>query len=219
MTALFSDMALLMGGKVGPVYVGGVAMPRVTATTLVVTPIGGVQAGDQIFCFAFNSVGAAATVTTRPSGFTNILTRSNADGGNAIIDRKIATSSEPSSYSWVWNNAGSVVTAVMIAIRGGAALFSAPSAFDANTSANQVLTSITAPSTGVLIGFFSIRNGSASISTPPGGMTQRASTIGLASTIPLVAFDQNPTGAGPTGSRTLVWSASATVVGALIHAY
>lgn len=218
MTMLCDGMLLGAGSVGGFTYVGGVGMPRSTTATIVVDAIPGVIAGDILLAFIANTQAAARTITSRPSGFSNVpgLVRSNADGSNAVIDIKTAAGSEPSTYSWVWNNATSNVVAIMTAWRGPTGVDVSSAAFDTTTSATLALGSITPTVPGVLIGFFGTRLAS-TVTTPPSGMTARATTIGQPSTPSLSAYSLDPSPAGATGSKTLVWSASSVVFGALVQ--
>lgn len=216
---MFSDGMLLGAGGAGSLftYVGGVGMERTTGTaTHVVDAIPGVIAGDTLLCFMLNSNAASRTINSRPSGFSNVLNRANADGGNAILDIKTAGGSEPSTYSWVWNNATSTIASIMIALRAPTGINVNSAAFDTTTSDTQVLGSITPSNPGALIGFFASRL-VATVSTPPAGMTARATTIGKPSTAALSAYSLDPSPSGATGAKTLIWSASAVVVGALVQ--
>jgi hypothetical protein len=161
----------------------------------------------------------SSSITSRPSGFSNVLARSNGDGGNAIIDIKVATGSEPSSYAWTWSNSSGIysIKGVMAAYRGATGVSAASAAFDAGSGTTQVLSSIAPTARGALIAFFSNRSGPATMTTAPSGMTQRVTTQGLSSTNPLTILDLIPSSAGATGTKTAVWSRSQIIVGALVQ--
>lgn len=201
-----------------PMFVGGVAIPSDSGSASVaVNAIPEVQAGDILLCLQYNAQGATRSISSRPSGWSNLLARSNSDGGNAVLDIKTATGSEPGSYTWTWNNSSSITAAAMVAYRNVSAVNAIPGAFDVSEVALQTLSSITPTLPGVLVGFFSVRNSSASVTTTPSGMDVRVPPSVSFGTPKIAVCDLIPSPAGATGTKEMLWSVSNTKLGALIQ--
>lgn len=171
---------------------------------------GTVAAGDLLLIFGHGF--GTAQITTPPSGFSLLVNGANNFG---VIYAKIATGSEPASYSFTFTGSGNG-SAICVAITGqhaGTATSgwfdpaSFPAIFDPGTaSASDAVPSITLTgSTDWLLGFYGAVWATSQAITQPAGFTLRAS-IASGSTVGadvLGTFaDVQSIASGATGIKT-----------------
>jgi hypothetical protein len=184
---------------------------RVTSTaTNEVNAPASIVAGDLLVMVG--SCVVSRSITSPPSGWTQNL--NEADVPSAQVFTKLASGSEPASYTWGWNSSGNNTIAILN-YRNAVGVDLVGSR---TRGSNITVTGagITTTREGVLIGVYST-DVIASVSTPPSGMTQRA--LQNAARPSLAAYDLIPSPVGASGNKNLVWSGAATNVGWLIQIY
>jgi hypothetical protein len=186
-------------------------------TTLTVNKPSGLATGDLMI--AGLDVIGTPTITP-PAGWTAVRTDTNGARMRQAVFYRVASSSEPKSYSWQFSTKGSTA-AIVLAYRGAAT--TAPvidaSSGQANTTTS---TSIGAPgvtTTGqdsVIVGFFGMA-GSSSI-TPPSSAIERAeiSQNGAPDRIVLEAADEILALVGDSGPRVATGTQAQLSVGQLV---
>lgn len=215
MTMLSDGMLLGAGGGAAITFVGSSQLPNAgTGATITIPKPAGIVAGDLIIAFVHaQNASGAATISSRPAGFTNVFSRSDADGRNFFVEIKIATSSEPADYSWTASSAVSVRNGAMVAYRSatGVDVISA-TATGPVSSATINVAGITATQAGALIAVSFVQSTSRVVTTGPAGMTARSPqppAIGV--------YDLIPSPAGATGAKTFVWDGSTNLYGLQIQ--
>jgi acid phosphatase type 7 len=187
-----------------------------TATSLVLPAPAGVQAGDVMI--AQVDVRGGPTITP-PAGWSTIRVDSNPTQMKAAAYYRVATASEPSSYTWTFSTSQ--------AASGGIAAYvgvntSTPIDTSSSAQATTGTTSITAPSVTtagigeMIVGLYT-STGVGTV-TPPAGTSERwdvNSTAGSYKIISEVA-DFVKTTAGPTGDKIATATVSGRNIGQLI---
>ena len=84
--------------------------------TIVLPAISGIEEGDTLL--AFLGTKFSNILLSRPSGAWSNLHEITAPGNKSYIEKKIATASEPATYTWT-TDSKAARTGCMIAIRGG----------------------------------------------------------------------------------------------------
>lgn len=154
-----------------------------------------------------------------PSGW--VLVRSQDDGSSIglAIYRKLASASEPSSYSWTLGSSGRTAAATL-AFRG----VDATTPIDASGSqANAASSTYTAPSVTtstvntLVVSFHTTRNGNSGI-VDPGGMTQvvNIATGAGPNGLSLGVSDVAQAGAGASGDKLSTGNPTLVSLGALV---
>jgi hypothetical protein len=147
-----------------------------------------------------NSGAAASTC----SGFSQIYFDNAAIPSLTILKKTAA--SESGNYT-VANTTTQRLLAEMLVYRGGSATEDVIGTIARATSATQTGSTINALSSGVLLFFSAAGSTSVTISTPPGGMTQRAATVSSGN-YNGATYELTPSAAGATGAKSIVYSAS-----------
>lgn len=189
----------LIGGSLPLAFVAS-DTGRGSGGTLTINKPTGTQAGDILVAVVANAA-FATSISSAPSGWSSWVTNSG-----QFIYYKVAGGSEPASYDWAWasgNTAGCIVT-----YRSGNVGVAGTGASDSTAL------SITPNATGTLLAFYCILNNT-TVSSPPGGMTLRASNLGLG--LSIVVYDQENVGASATGNKALTWSAAGNQRSVLTH--
>jgi hypothetical protein len=200
----------------GIAFVGVASAANATETTLTIAAPGSVSAGNVLLA-AVHVRGKPAV--TAPAGWTLVRSDQNGNAMKAVVYTKVATASEPASYTWTFASAqaaaggitawSGVSTSTPIDAHGG----------QVNLTSSTTITapSITTTTTNtMLVGFFGI--GPATSLTPPAGMTERwdlsstqgsfKATSGAASALQAAA--------GATGTRAATSQNAATNIGQLV---
>jgi Bacterial Ig domain len=196
-------------------FVGVSSAANPTATTLTVAAPAGVSAGNVLLA-AVHVRGQPAI--TPPAGWVLVRQEQNGSNMRAAVYYKVATGSEPGSYTWTF--ASSQAAAGGITAWSGVSTTTPIDAHGGQVNASS--NTITAPSittttaNTMLVGFFGI--GPATSLTPPAGMTERwdvastqgsfKATSGAASALQAAA--------GPTGTRAATSGATSTNIGQLV---
>ena len=137
----------------------------------VVTAPTGMQEGDLIVAVV-TMIDGNNYVTAVPSGF---VVGANYPGEvtSLYIATKVATASEPSTYTFTTENAGDRVYAVVFVFRNATRINTIGSPqFTTNNEVTQTAPSITPSLGGVLIAAFAWERGASTLVTAPTGMTQ-----------------------------------------------
>jgi hypothetical protein len=202
---------LFIGGKKPPVeFVSSSISTSVSSPNSVTAP-SGIAAGDLLLL-----VGASngVTVTSAPSGWDVQLNESPSTPA-AIVYTKIATGSEPSSYSWsLSSSTGNGLAILCYRNATGIDVLGSRTRASSNTSTAPT---ITPTRKGVLVGVFALNRGASTISTAPSDMTSRASEI--SGSYCLAVYDASPSLVAATTARTLMWANSGANVGWQIQIY
>lgn len=163
----------------------------------------GVSTGDLLVFVLY--VGANGTVTSAPSGWSAAI-NSGATIGAMAVYTKVATSSEPTSYSFTHSSSNSK-TGSILAYRNANAINATGTPNYTSSSLTATATSISPTKAGTLIAAFGYEN-NRTVATPPSGMTARAtfSSNGPA----FYVYDQGSVGSGSTGNKVAVFSGPGT---------
>lgn len=171
------------------------------ATTLVINRPGSTSAGNLLLAGITVAGGSNVTITP-PSGWTLVGRTNNSTSVGVATYRKIATSSEASSYTWSISPSARA-TGGIVRLTG----VNTSTPVDVSAGATGSGTSVTAPSVTTtventaLVGFFG-SNTNATF-TPPGTLTERVDVANASSSGPAI---QAATGEratiGATGTRT-----------------
>jgi Bacterial Ig domain len=196
-------------------FVAVASAANATATTLTIAAPAGVTPGHVLLA-AVHVRGQPAI--TPPSGWVLVRQEQNGSNMRAAVYYKVATGSEPGSYTWTF--ASSQAAAGGITAWSGVSTTTPIDAHGGQVNASS--NTITAPSittttaNTMLVGFFGI--GPATMLTPPAGMTERwdvastqgsfKATSGAASALQAAA--------GATGTRSATSGATSTNIGQLV---
>lgn len=176
---------------------------QIKATTNTVSAPTGIQNGDLLIAVGINvSTGYDVTL---PTGFS-IASLENQTANSVFLATKIA-SSESGGYSFVWSGTATDNVITILVYRNATRINTIGSSTRA-TQTTGTASSITPTYAGVLCAFFA-NEAAATISTAPSGMTQRAA---FGSSPSSAVYDLSPQAATATSAKSLVWSASGTVV-------
>lgn len=132
------------------------------AETTIAVPMPTSVAGDQLI--AVLSVSSTQSMTTTPSGWVLMATFPWVDNSSAVsnvwVYKKIATGSEPASYTWGWANSGGGIGTILS--YQGAVLVDAECAGtpQASTSQTRTTPSVTTGGPRHLVSIFADANGS-----------------------------------------------------------
>lgn len=177
---------------------------RVSATSNTVTAPTGIQNGDLLIALTY--MGASTTVTP-PSGFSQIYAEY---ASNPFFSVNVKTAaSESGNYTFTASASGNF-TVVMLVYRNATRVNTLGGINRASSTDTATALSITPSFRGVLLAAFS-HSSTATISTPPSGMTQRAAPP--ASAVYATVYELSPQEAAATDNKTLVWGSSGNVSG------
>lgn len=186
------------------------SLNRVVSTTNTVTAPSGIQNGDLLIAITYSTTTAGITP---PTGFTQIYNEQTANPFTTVNIKTAA--SESGNYTFTAST--SVTNTVVMLVYRKATYVNTVGSINRASSGTSTALSITPTYSGTLLASLTCSSGSASIATPPAGMTQRASnaTQGVA---PVVAvYDLSGQTAAATGNKTLIWSANSTNSGLLLQ--
>lgn len=195
-----SAAAIMSGGGSPSTYISSSGNASNTGTIVVNKPAG-VQDGDLLVALAWSS----STTPVSASGWDVVATFTTSTPTLYVLKRRV--DSDGASYTFSGSSSCAVT---IIATRGGGGVVTVPASITGASSATSTAASINAPSAGILISSFGISNASATVSTPPGGMTlaHYESTAGAVSSS---TYYLDPSPAGATGTKSVTWSTSTTV--------
>lgn len=206
---MFSDGMLLgVGTGAAPLtFVSSTGAGSGAAANLSINKPSGAASGDTAYVIVWY-IGSTPTI----AGFVD-------EGGVATTFYKFRVfsrtidGSEGSSFTIV--DATNGKNAICLLYRGGTGAVDIIGTKSETSSATSNAPSINRGNAGVLLAGF--MNGSGwSVTTPPSGMTQRViNTAWLVVTV----YDLNPSPTGASGTKTLVWSASADVMAFQLQIY
>ena len=133
------------------------------------------------------------------------------------LDMKIATASEPSSYSWTWvDSVGSIGAIAVYRIKGFQNAKVVSSFYSSSGSASIIVPSVNAPEPGALVSFFgAARNTLAESVTPPAGMREVMYNPNVSYMLGI--YDDVDAPAGNTGTRTFGLAGSSPCAGIQIQ--
>jgi hypothetical protein len=185
------------------------------ATTLTISRPAGVVQND--FLIAQITVrGGIGTTITAPAGWTLLRRENNGATLGQAIYHKVATASEPASYTWMFN--GNRTASGGIIAYSGVDTANPIDASGGQTGSGSMVTApsiITTTSDTMLVGFFGIAH--SATFTPPMGMTERYDVASTGAPMPdrtsSAGADEPRPMAGPTGTRTATATQSAAWVG------
>jgi hypothetical protein len=185
------------------------------ASSVAVSKPTGVTAGDLMV--AAVNVRGAPTITA-PSGWTLVRVDTNTSNMRQAIYSKIATTAEPSSYTWTFSTKGSA-NGIIAAYQGVDPTTPVDTASgqpnDSSKSITAPALTTTVPGT-LLVGFFGTASNSST--APPSGMLEQAEVVqsGGKNKISLETADAFLPGSGSSGPRVATASAAAANVGQLL---
>lgn len=201
---MFAKMAAMLAGRAAtvapPSFVSSSSNDRGSGTPAIsVTAPTGIADGDVLYAIVFSGFSAAAAATI--TGFSQIAFDNSAAPTITVLKKTAA--SESGAYSVAETTAG-VASAAILVYRGGLGtedVVGTISRISSGTATNAA-PSLTALTRGILLAFFGKAVGSNTVTTPPSGMTLRASKF---TNYNLVVYDLSQS-AGATGSETVVWT-------------
>ncbi|NCT83428.1 MAG: hypothetical protein GXC94_09815 [Comamonadaceae bacterium] len=222
---LLALMLLAPPSPAAPSYVGSSSQASSSPTNLIsLARPAGLAAGDVMLAVLTQRTGSVPldqNMISVPSGW--VLVRSQDDGINNSIGlsvyRKLATASEPASYSWQLGSSGRTA-GVALAFRG----VDTATPIDASASqANAASSTYTAPSVTtttantLLLGIYAATAGGGSVASPA-GMAQAATVTTSAGPngVVLAASYAAQAGSGASGSRQSSGNAVLTSLGVLL---
>jgi len=188
-----------------------------TATSLTIPAPAGVQANDVLLA-GISARGNPNFVA--PSGWTLVRLDISGFVMRQAVYYKVATASEPTSYTWTWSGAQAAAGGILaytgadtvspIDVQNGAV---------SSTSSGKTIVAPSVTTTGagdMLVGFFGVANNTSV--APPTNMTERFDVVSNAGTYPVVceASDQLLGAAGPTGDRTATSGTTGWSIGQLV---
>lgn len=188
---------LTMGGPSVPKFVGATEVRAASAAVSVSVPAG--TANSDLMVAIVHSSPNSGTFTP-PTGWTQILF--DANGGPQIAVCYRVASSEPASYSF--NGGGTAIRGAILTYRGATTV--AVGSVQRAVATTVVAPSMTSVGGGVLIAVFASNSGGNTPATPPTGMTERVNPNSSSSAPRVYIYDEVPTSAGATGTRTMVWT-------------
>lgn len=174
------------------------SVSRTTTDVNTVTAPTGILDGDLLV--AIGAQDANQYILALPAGFALFVTTGTSP--SVIVATKVA-SSESGNYTFTWGTGNANVIAILV-YRNATKVNTVGSVANGGALLTDTAGSITPTYDGVLCAVFSKRD-IRSITTPPAGMTARASHT---ATAPMLAVYDEDQAASATGVRTLEWSSS-----------
>lgn len=173
----------------------------------------GIQDGDLLVALIYaDDSGASCRVDGPPSGFVTIFQDTSANPAFSVHTKTAA--SESGTYTFDFSSSVNASMGAMLVYRN-ANRVNTLSGINRDAGGTATALSITPSLMGILLASFT--NGStATISTPPSGMTQRVaagSPYGKGHTV----YELSPQASVATGNKTLVWNASGNVSGSQLQ--
>ncbi len=182
-----------------------------TTTSLIVPRPAGVVSGDVMVAVVDVRQNPTATA---PAGWSEVSMTPNGTTYRQFVYTKVATGSEPTSYTFGFNQSRRASGA--IAAYSGVSTTSPVESFTAATASSAAITApsaTTVATQAMVVGAFSINNSSAI--APPAGMTERAE-IASGSAIKTEVADYVQTSPGATGAKTATAATATANIGQLI---
>lgn len=187
----------------------------------------GVVAGDLLIAVigvVLDPGGATPSLymTGLPTGFSIVAQVNNSTDDTLVaIATKVATGSEPATYTFANVSGGSPFPLISMLAYRKATRVNRRGSFSRNAGSTATAPSMTPTYPGTLLFVAYADRGTASnitISSPPPDMTQRES-VGFSSgpSARLVVYEQSPQGPSSTGTRSIVWDAAASAQSILLQ--
>lgn len=186
-------------------YRGGSSATGSSGSLTLSKPTGLVAGDVMIAQFAVRSESPSITP---PSGWTFIRTDTSNFNGQSTLYWRIATSGEPSSYTWS-SNVGDRTAGGILAYSGASSSPIGAHLGSTGADATPIAPSITTPvNDNVLVTFFALRQ--VALTTGPSGMNLRynVESAGGAGIVGAAASDEARPTAGATGTRSATKSNS-----------
>ena len=188
-------------------------------SSIAVSPPAGLIANDVMLAVISQRGGNTSIVNTAPSGWSKVLEIDDGTADSLAIYSKVATASEPASYTWVLTNSNHTAVAIT-AFRGvdtaGLVNVSASQANAASTSytATSVTTTV---AQAMLVAFYSAIDGNGTINAST-GMTQAfTAATGSGPNGVVIGSSYAPQGsAGASGTKVSASNTSLQNLGALV---
>ncbi len=179
---------------------------------------GGVVAGDFLLAMV-NARGGTSRVITAPAGWTLVRRDNNSTNVAQAIYRKLATGSEPLSYTWTFNASVKATGGIVpyVGVDSAAPIDVSSSNVNVSSSSSATALSVTTTATNHrLVGFYGISDDRTW--SPPAGMTERwdARSGGGASSIASEAADVTQAAAAASGNKTATASGGGLWVAQLV---
>jgi hypothetical protein len=179
------------------------------ATSLAINVPAGVQVNDLLVVHIARAGNAAFTA---PGGWTPAGGTTNGNFIRQATYYRIASSSEPASYTWTWTGSQPAAGGMMAyyGVKGSSPLDVVGAANTANNTTTVTAPGLTTSAGGALVLAFFASNSNSTYSTAA-GMAERhdAATTGMSN----ATDDMSQVTAGATGDKTSTASASGRVVG------
>ena len=174
----------------------------------------GTANGDFLVLIIF-STSTGVTVSSGLSAWTSRAS-SNAANNSYVIYTRTA-SSEPASYTPVMS-ANDTHRAVMLSYSSPTGGFDIAGNIVNGTGASQTLPSVTTGHQGALLAISMKEAVAGTIVTPPSGMALRH-FVSSGGTPAIAVYDLNPSPAGATGTKTVVWDSTGGYTALLFSIY
>lgn len=210
----------IIGGS-APAFVS-VAASAAAGSSLVLNAPAGALAGDAVLMLAYGAVDATQSIVTSslPSGWRLLSKIVTAAGCAAYLCLRVATSSEPSTHTFVVNIAGGNVCGICIAYRNVSigALSRAGAVDSPSPSVSHVSPSLDLARPADIYVGIAWANSASITSTAPASTTERANANVGSKHVEL--FDVRPLSSGPSGTKTSTFSfgAGGIAAGYVLHA-
>jgi peptidoglycan/xylan/chitin deacetylase (PgdA/CDA1 family) len=181
-----------------------------TSGSVTVTKPTGTAQNDLLIVQLTVHGGTGATINT-PADWTLLNRANNGTGAAQAIFYKVATATEPTTYTFTYSRTGSLRATLGITRYTGVNVTTPIAASSSNNGSSNSLsaTGVTAPANSTIIAFYGADDSVTLGTTGPSGMTSRYGTISVASGPSMRAYDQ-AVGAGTTGAKTCSSSLSAS---------
>jgi hypothetical protein len=188
------------------------------AASLTINRPGAVVAGDFLLALV-NARGGTSRVITAPAGWTLVRRDNNGTSVAQAVYRKVATASEPLSYTWTFNASIKASGGILpyVGVDSTAPIDTSSAAVNSFSSSSATAPSVaTAVANDRIVGLFGIDDNLTW--TPPTGMTERwdARASNGSGSISSEAADVSQASAGATGNKTATASGGGFSVAQLI---
>lgn len=200
MTVLSDGMLMGAGGPAGVQLIAESHASVVSGGSITLNRPAATAIGDLLVAIIWGANMSSCSL----AGWTAAATDFSGTQTYAILTRA-ADGSESSTFAF--SSTSTRKNGIVLQFRGGASAVDVIGAPTEASSATSTAASLTAGNAGILIAAFMLTTNGQTISTPPSGMTQVALENGSLSA---ATYKADPSPAGATGGKTLVWTASNT---------
>lgn len=200
---MLSNKALSAAGVSTPTFVSSSTSRGTNAANTVTAPTS-IQDGDLLIAVGLHNSNSQAM--TPPTGFS-VIYLDNGGSNSTFIATKTA-SSESGNYTFTWTGNGNNTLAMLV--YRNATRVNTIGAITAASSNTSTAASITPSYFGTLCGLF-VNESTATVTTAPSGMTQRA--LHTANSPSLGVYDLSNQAPTATSAYSLVWSGTGSNIG------